>query len=435
MLEAYGALAGTGGLGMARATAWQTLRRLGKYELVERLGVGGCGSVYKGRDPDTGAPVAIKVLKPEVAADAGLLQRFVQEFATTRTLVSPHIVRALEYGHEGGVPFLVMEFVEGQDLWRYVTSRGRLPEAEAVAIIRQVAEALHEAHEQGVIHRDVKPDNVLLTADGHAKLTDFGLVKDLDSELNLTETSTVLGTPNFMAPEQFENAKAVDRRCDVYALAATLYMAVTGEVPFHTRGFLSTMEKKLNGDITPARQLVPELGEQVERALLAALSVNPDERPATCLEFVKALTEPGRRPAPRTRAGAERRTATRFACGLDTSCRPLGGERRTRWKARVTDLSAMGIGLLLSRRFEPGTVLLLEVRGAGASVRRLVVRVARVQQQGPRWSIGCQLGTNLTPLDLQELLASAGGGKAVPFWLRGGPQAPAEPASGRNKPA
>src|SRR5262249_34834198 len=138
------------------------------------------------------------------------VQRFLQEFVATRTITSPHIVRALEFGREGDLPYLVMEYVDGEDLWRIITTRGRLPEDEAVRIITQVGEALHQAHEQGVVHRDVKPDNILLTPDGHARLTDFGLVKDMDAELNLTETQTVLGTPNFMAPEQFEDPRGVD---------------------------------------------------------------------------------------------------------------------------------------------------------------------------------------------------------------------------------
>jgi hypothetical protein len=421
---------------MSAKVAARGPQRIGRYEILGRLGRGGCGAVYKGRDTAGGGLVAIKVLKPEVAADDRLLQRFLQEFAATRTLTSPHIVRALEFGREGDAPYLVMEFVDGQDLWHYVTARGRLPEAEAVRIIVQVAEALHQAHEYAVIHRDVKPDNILLTQGGQAKLTDFGLVKDLDAELNLTETATVLGTPNFMAPEQFENPKGVDRRADVYALAATLYMAVTGEVPFGTGGFLTTMEKKLNGELEPPLGLVPGLSRRVEAAILRAMHVNPAERTPSCLDFIKELSgqgeaaeaapAPAPRPAPRREPppSDDRRAATRFACGVDGTCRALGGERRTRWKAHITDVSALGVGLQVARRFEPGTVLLMELGASGpAAPRRLVMRVVRVRDQlGRSWAVGCQLASPLKPAEIQGLKGNPGGGQPAAYWLQGAPR-------------
>jgi serine/threonine-protein kinase len=147
---------------MSRKTAARAPQRIGKYDVLDKLGGGGCGSVYRARDPVSGELVAIKVLKPEVAADERVLQRFMQEFIAARGIASPHIVRALDYDHEGELPYLVMEFVDGQDLWQYATARGRLPEDEAVRIIAQVAQGLHQAHERDVIHRDVKPDNILL---------------------------------------------------------------------------------------------------------------------------------------------------------------------------------------------------------------------------------------------------------------------------------
>ena len=412
----------------------------GKYVVLGNIGRGGCGSVYKGRDPDTGQLVAIKALKPEIAADPRLLARFEQEFLATRTIVSPHIVRALAFGQENEVPYLVMEFVEGEDLGGRITTRGRLPEPEAVAVIAQVAQGLHHAHERGVVHRDVKPDNILLLPDGRAKLADFGLVKDLESDLNLTETATVLGTPNFMAPEQFENSKKVDRRADVYALAATLYMAVTGELPFHARGYLSTMRKKLAGELTAPRQLVPELSEHLEAVILRAMALDPAQRPATCQAFAEELAaRPEAPPAPaparpsrptlarrqETFKGRDRRNATRFPCNLESSCLPIGGEADKPWKARIKDISARGIGLLMSRRFVPGTVLLLELQGEPRPLgpSRLLVRVMRVREQsGRQWLVGCQLAYKLCPSELQGLQSAVADGKAVPFWLMTQPE-------------
>lgn len=401
--------------------AWKLFERgqrsIGRYDILAKLGKGGAGMVYKGRDRASGDVVAIKMLNAEVATDARLCKRFEQEFRTVRTLDDPHIVRALDFGHEGNVAFLVMEFVEGRDLWDHISSLRRLPEAEAVDLTFQVAQALQQAHERGLIHRDVKPDNILLTSDGLAKLSDFGLVKDLHSAENLTETATVLGTPNFMAPEQFDDAKRVDLRCDIYGLAATLYMAVTGVLPFRSRGYLSVLRKKLAGELVLPRQLIPQLSERVEQAILTALQVDPAKRHATCVDFIRDLTGDSGAPdrgvsspekTPKS-AGQERRAAERFACCLKSTCRPVGGEKRARWKAKVRDISASGIGLLLTRRFEPGSVLRLELRDAAPEVlSTLLARVVRIQQQAPRrWIAGCQLACRLSLNELRDLRQTA----------------------------
>ena len=143
-----------------------------------------------------------------------------------------------------------MEFVEGESLGQKLERDGRMPEAEAIRIIAQVAQGLHRAHKQGLVHRDVKPDNILVTPDGMAKLADLGLVKETETDLNLTKTGRGLGTPHFMAPEQFRNAKNADIRCDIYSLGATLYMMVTGELPFRSNGPLDAWMKKIQNDLT-----------------------------------------------------------------------------------------------------------------------------------------------------------------------------------------
>jgi serine/threonine protein kinase len=208
-----------------------TLQAIGSYDLVAKIAEGGMGTVYKGKNRETGAIVAIKVLSPALAKNRALLQRFEQEFRAASQLDHPNIVRALDYGG-GSNPYLVMEFVDGESLGQRLDRDGRIPEAEAVQVITQVCQGLYKAHNKGMIHRDVKPDNIMVTKDGQAKLTDMGLVKDMDTDLNLTRTGRGLGTPSYMAPEQFRNAKNVDRRCDIYSLGATLYMMVTGHNPF-----------------------------------------------------------------------------------------------------------------------------------------------------------------------------------------------------------
>jgi serine/threonine protein kinase len=265
-------------------------RRIGSYEVLARIGKGNSGSVFKARHQETGSFVAIKVLSAKEARDAVTLKRFEQEFRACRALNDPHIVRGLECGLEGTVPYLVMEFVDGVSLRDHLKKIGRMPEKEALRITIQVAQALEHAHERGMIHRDVNPSNILLTAHGQAKLTDFGLVKCLGSGVKLTVSGMCLGTPCFMAPEQLHDAKRIDRRCDVYGLAATLYKVITGETPFNARGFLKSMRKKLNGDITAPSRLVSGLCARIDWAILRALSVSPVMRPASCAEFVRDLT-------------------------------------------------------------------------------------------------------------------------------------------------
>jgi eukaryotic-like serine/threonine-protein kinase len=266
------------------------LRAIGKYEILEKIAEGGMGTVYKGRHAATGEVVAIKVVPPHMTGNPIMLKRFEQEFKAARELDHPNIVRAIEFGHDGTNYYMVMEFVDGPSLGQRIEREGALPETEARQIMVQIAQALHQAHRQGMIHRDVKPDNILLTQTGQAKLADLGLVKEIETDLNLTRTGRGLGTPHFMAPEQFRNAKNADERCDIYSLAATLYMAVTGELPFRACGPLEAWMKKTNNELPPPRTLLPALSERLDWAIRRAMAAEPSERPATCREFVEDLT-------------------------------------------------------------------------------------------------------------------------------------------------
>jgi serine/threonine protein kinase len=279
----------------SKAAALQTL---GNYELLEKVAEGGMGAIYRGRHRETAQVVAIKIMPAHMAANPVLLQRFEQEFRAASRLNHPNIVRALDYSDTGSTPYLVMEFVEGESLGQRLERDGRLNETEAIRLIAQVAQGLHRAHKLGLIHRDVKPDNILVTPEGVAKLADLGLVKEADSDLNLTKTGRGLGTPHFMAPEQFRNAKNADIRCDIYSLGATLYQMVTGELPFRSTGPLDAWMKKIQNELVPPRRLVPALSERVEWAILRAMSADPQRRPGTCREFIEDLTgRSTRRPA------------------------------------------------------------------------------------------------------------------------------------------
>ena len=270
--------------------ASRTLKQVGNYELVSKIAEGGMGAVYRAKHRDTGQLVAVKIIQGEPARNPVLLRRFEQEFKAASQIDHPNVVKALEYCGTGPAPFLVMELVDGESLGQKVERNGPLPEAEAVRLMGQVCEGLHRAHKQGLIHRDVKPDNILVTHDGVAKLTDLGLVKDIEADTGLTRTGRGLGTPHYMAPEQFRNAKNVDVRSDVYSLGATLYMVLTGVTPFANTSPLDCWVKKTKDDIPEPKAVNAGVSGRVNWAICRAMRADPAARPANCREFMEDLT-------------------------------------------------------------------------------------------------------------------------------------------------
>jgi serine/threonine protein kinase len=266
------------------------LQSVGQYDLLGKIADGGMGTVYKGRNRVTGEMVAIKIVPPHLLSNQVFLKRFEQEYTAARALDHPNVVRAIDFGREGNAPYLVMEYVEGESLGQRLERVHHLSEHDAIGIISQVAQGLHKAHKLGLIHRDVKPDNILLTNGGQVKLTDLGLVKELETDLNLTKTGRGLGTPHFMAPEQFRNAKKADVRCDIYSLAATMYQMVTGELPFKSMSPLDAWMKKIHNDLAAPRALMPELSERMDWAIRRSMSSDPLQRAASCREFIEDVT-------------------------------------------------------------------------------------------------------------------------------------------------
>jgi serine/threonine protein kinase len=390
-----------------------------RYVFGDPIGAGGAGSVYRAKDKVTGGAVAIKVLHTRATENATLHKRLATEFRAATELEHPNIVRALEIGSEGTTSYLVYELVDGENLGDRIERKGKLSEAESVRIITQIAQALHYAHQRNVIHRDVKPDNILVLKDGRAKLTDFGLAKDYNNDQDLTRHAAGLGTPHFMAPEQFSQAKTVDPRADIYSLGATLYNAVTGVLPFHANFPLAILTKKERGELTPIRELVPAVSERVEEAARRALAVKPDQRPASCLEFFKLLT--ARRSAEidpealATTPGAEKRAFVRHPLGVgtcakvDTAIYGGTGETDELWPLVVRDVSAGGIGVLLARRFEMGTELTIELTaGNDSDPRMLAARVVRIEpEKNGHWVHGCAFRHPLSREELDALVKFA----------------------------
>jgi len=381
---------------------------MGPYELLEQIGQGGMGVVYRGRHVETGQIVAVKVMTAESMREPVLLKRFAKECSVAARLHHPHIVRGLDFGVENERPYLVMEFVEGQSLGQRIRQHGPLPEADAVRFIVQIADALHLAHQTKLIHRDVKPDNILLTKDGQAKLTDLGLIKDLDAGTILTKPRSAMGTVVFTAPEQFENAHEANALCDVYGLGATLYYALTGVMPFQARGNLTLLQKKLRNDFPTPRRLVPTLSEHVDHAVCMALDSRPDRRPASCQRLAGLLSgswsdeKGGGVDSP---DAIERRRAPRFPSARPATFQMVPGEP-IKWRAHVNDISLTGICLQLPCRCERDAVLSVELLDEHSDFSvNLVVRVTWVREgMNSSWRIGCVFAQPLTEAELTVIL-------------------------------
>jgi len=266
--------------------------QISSYRLESELARGGMGIVYRGVHTVFEEVVAIKAIFPELTLNPELRTRFVNEAKIQRRLQHPNIVQIREFLIDQGRFYIVMELIEGETLAERLRRLGApLPADEALEIFRQALQGLGFAHAQGVIHRDIKPSNIMLTRDGVAKLTDFGIARAVGVP-GLTRTGTALGTPAYMAPEQIQGHK-VDQRSDVYSLGVTLYEMVAGRVPFEKPKDSDSDYQVLRAHIEepppPPTRFVPTIPPFVERAILKGLAKRPDERFASCQEFEAAL--------------------------------------------------------------------------------------------------------------------------------------------------
>jgi tRNA A-37 threonylcarbamoyl transferase component Bud32 len=268
-----------------------TGKTLGKYRLLERLGQGGMAQVYKAYQPDLDRYVAVKVLHPHLTGDEDFAARFRREARAVAALGHPNIVRVYDFDADGGLAFLVMEYLEGSSLKALLHDLGgrgeRMDLQEVGRIVCALADALDHAHHQGTVHRDVKPSNVLITADGRPVLTDFGIARMVDSTA-VTESGGTLGTPAYMSPEQGQG-EVGDARSDIYALGVLLYQLCTGRVPFDADTPYAIIIKHMTAPLPSPRSLNADLPEAVERVILKALAKDPDNRYQTAGELGRAL--------------------------------------------------------------------------------------------------------------------------------------------------
>ena len=256
----------------------------GRYRVEQELGRGGMAKVFQGTDTVLGRQVAIKILAPRFAEDEGFVQRFRREAQAAARLSNTNVVSVFDTGTDGGVHFIVMEYVEGRTLADYLTGGGRIMSDRAIEIAQAVTGALSAAHAQGVIHRDIKPGNIMLTPGGQVKVADFGIARMTTTAETIAQTAAVLGTASYLSPEQAQG-QPVDGRSDIYSLGCVLYEMVTGRPPFLGDSPVAVASKqvleqpiapsKLNGDVTP----------DLEAVILRALAKNPANRYQSAEEF------------------------------------------------------------------------------------------------------------------------------------------------------
>jgi serine/threonine-protein kinase len=277
-------------------------RKLGKYEITALIGKGGMATVYKGYQPDIERYVAIKVLPPHPGQDEQFIERFRLEARTIARLQHPHILPLYDYGSEDGILYLVMALMDGGSLSERIRKRGAMSPVEVESILNPIASALDYAHRQGFIHRDIKPDNILLDREGFAALADFGIVKMLEAGSGLTATGGLMGTPAYMSPEQGQGLE-VDSRSDVYSLGVVVFEMLAGKPPFQADTPMQLVFKQINAPIPELSGVRPGLPAALDEVMHRALAKDPDTRyqTATALlhDFRRAIEG---KPLPNTRA-------------------------------------------------------------------------------------------------------------------------------------
>ena len=339
---------------------------LGRYEVGRLLGAGGMAEVYEGHDRLLARRVAIKILLAQYAHDPAFLARFRREAQAAASLSHPNIVGVFDTGSEGDTWFIVMEYIDGRTLKDIIRAEGALYWARAAEVAADVAGALAVAHARGLVHRDVKPGNVMLTSDGKVKVMDFGIAR-ATAVPSITQTSAVVGTAQYIAPEQAQGLE-VDARSDVYALGCCLYEMVTGQVPFTGPTPVAIAYRHVREDPTPPRALNPDVPVPLERVCLKAMAKRPEDRYQTDVELQRDL-ERVRVGEPVTVAGplpSQQTTQALGAAGYGEATSVLGaggtvaGGRAARYAEEVPEQRRSSLGWVLA------AILALVVVGVAA---------------------------------------------------------------------
>lgn len=263
--------------------------QLGDFKLKKRLGKGGMGEVFLAQQVSLDRPVAIKTLSKELASKPGFVERFLREARSMARLQHQNIVQVYAADSVKGIHYVAIEYIDGRSMQDWMDQNKTLSLGDALHVVLVCAEALKQAHDQNMIHRDIKPDNILVTSKGVVKVADFGLAKAVDEDVSMTQSGTGLGTPLYMAPEQARNAKHVDLRTDIYALGCTLYYFLTGQLPFTGKDTLELILAKEKGTFKSARSISKEVPERLDLMIDKMLAKDPAHRYASCQEIIQDL--------------------------------------------------------------------------------------------------------------------------------------------------
>jgi serine/threonine-protein kinase len=342
-------------------------RTLGGYRIVEQVGMGGMATVFKAYDASTDRYVALKTLPEQYSKDPQFVERFRREAKAIAKLEHLHILPLFAYGEDDGVAYLAMRYLPAGTLSNHIKQRGQMPLDEAARILNQVASALDHAHANGVLHRDIKPSNVLIDKDANAYLTDFGIARMVEGTLDLTGDA-ILGTPQYMSPEQCQGRKDLTPASDQYSLGVVLYEMVTGRVPFQAETPLAVIIMQINGSELPRPgTLRPDLPEAAEAVIFKALARNPDDRYPSCEAMARAFAQAIGQSAstPATRSAAVSAPVTSRAAASSTVTRQAeDGPTVVQTPAPVSATAPS------SQRFSPTLI--------GAGVVGLIVVIAAI---------------------------------------------------------
>jgi serine/threonine protein kinase len=310
-----------------------------RYRLEAKLGSGGMSTVYLARDEVLDRPVAVKLMHREMTEQPDQLERFNQEARAVAKLSNPNVVAVIDAGEDGGRPYIVLEYVQGETLKQRISRVGSLDATEAIAYALEIAQGLAVAHEAEMVHRDVKPQNVLIDATGRAKLTDFGISRQLNDE-GVTATGRVIGTTDYVAPEQ-AMGKDVDPRSDIYSLGIVLFEMLTGDVPFEADNQIGVAMKHVNEALPDVQVLRPDISAASGRVVDKATAKDPDDRYSTIDEMAEDLQAALEVEA--IRAGGTTGEATSVLDALPAPRRQLPSSNSSPWPAVVMLVVALMI--------------------------------------------------------------------------------------------
>jgi serine/threonine protein kinase len=331
----------TAGLNLS-STALAALSQ--RYEILASAGHGSMGNVYKARDRETGETLALKLLKPEIASDQLMMDRFKNELLFARKITHKNVCRVYEFNRLGGIAYTSMEFVEGESLRSVLNRFGGLPQRKATDLALQICSGLKEAHAQGIVHRDLKPENVMIDGQGNVKIMDFGIARSMEAGTRLT--GSMVGTPAYMAPEQVAG-KPVDYRTDIYSLGLMLYEMFTGAPAFRADNPVAVALKQMREEPVPPHEVEPNVPVFAERVILKCLEKEPERRFQSVADLESALRSPApAMPPPRPISAAA--TTNHGSSGLPRTAAPVRSAPRRRSAIVWLLVSLIAIGAVLN---------------------------------------------------------------------------------------